>query len=128
MQSLLLRRLHLNNFPGRAGVKHNERADRLASKTDMTTGKKTAWQGRNTGTFEEFFEYEQNRASQHRPKDGGVGTRSGQSSTLRGWEGNALNQTSASIVSRATLGKLLRDGAKGVWAFLIATPPRWPSG
>ena len=34
-----------------------------------------------------------------------------------------FNQTSIGTISRATLGRLLKDGVKLVWAFLSATMP-----
>ena len=45
-------------------------------------------------------------------------------STLQGRERSVFNQTNIGTVSRATLGRLLRDGAEHVWAFPSATMPK----
>ena len=42
---------------------------------------------------------------------------SGRHPTIRGREQSVFNQANICTVSRATLGTLLRDGAKRVWAF-----------
>ena len=48
---------------------------------------------------------------------------SGRHSTLQGRERSVFNQTNTGTVSRATLGRLLRDGAERVWAFPSAAMP-----
>ena len=51
----------------------------------------------------------------------GVKKGSGRHSTLQGRKRSVHNQTNIATVSRATLGRLLRDGAERVWAFPSAT-------
>ena len=58
-----------------------------------------------------------------RLKERGVEKGSGRHSTLKGRERSVFNQANIGTVSRATLGKLLRDGAERVWAFPSATMP-----
>ena len=58
-----------------------------------------------------------------RLKERGVETGNGRHSTLQGRERSVFNQTNIGTVSRATLGRLLRDGAERVWAFPSATMP-----
>ena len=50
-------------------------------------------------------------------KERGVEKGSGRHSPLRGRVPSVLNQTNIGTVSKATLGRLLRDGAERVWAF-----------
>ena len=63
--------------------------------------------------------------STDRLKERGVEKGSGRHSTLQGRERSVFNQTDIGTVSRATLGRLLRDGAERVWAFPSATMPSW---
>ena len=58
-----------------------------------------------------------------RLKERGVEKGSGQHFTLQGREQSVFSQTNIGTVSRATLGRLLRDGAECVWAFPSATMP-----
>ena len=60
-----------------------------------------------------------------RLKERGMEKGSGRHSTLQGRERSVFNQTNIGTVSRATLGRLLRDGAERVWAFPSATMPSW---
>ena len=56
--------------------------------------------------------------------EGGV-ERSARRSFLKGRERAIVNQTNIGTVSKATLGKLLRDGVERIWAFPSAKiPPR----
>ena len=61
--------------------------------------------------------------STDRLKERGVEKGSGRHSTLQGRERSVLNQTNIGTVSRATLGRLLTDGAERVKAFTSATMP-----
>ena len=58
-----------------------------------------------------------------RLKERGVEKGSGRHSTFQGRERSVFNQTNIGTVSRATFGRLLRDGAERVWAFPSATMP-----
>ena len=53
----------------------------------------------------------------------GVEKGSGRHFTIQGRERSVFNQTNIGTVSKATLGRLLRDGAERVWAFPSATMP-----
>ena len=67
-----------------------------------------------------------NRPENHstdRLKERGVEKGSGRHSTFQGRERSVFNQTNIGTVSRATLGRLLRDGVERVWAFPSATMP-----
>ena len=61
--------------------------------------------------------------STDRLKERGVEKGSGRHSTLQGRERSVFNQANIDTVSKATLGRLLRDGAERVWAFPSATMP-----
>ena len=52
--------------------------------------------------------------------EGGVERRSARRSSLKGQERAIVNLTNIGTVSKAALGKLLRDGVKRIWAFLGA--------
>ena len=58
-----------------------------------------------------------------RLKERGVEKGSGRHSTLQGRERFVVNKAYIGTVSRATLGRLLRDGAERVLAFPSATMP-----
>ena len=82
------------------------------------------WQGRGAPRLEEFFNMD--RPEHHsidRLKERGVEKGSGRHSTLQGRERSVFNQTNIGTVSRATLGRLLRDEAERVWAFPSAMMP-----
>ena len=109
--------------PGHAGVSGNERADRLASTADITSGLQLgrAEVLRGLRNFLNTDKPEHHRID--RLKERGVEKGSGRHSTLQGREQSVFNQTNIGTVSRATLGRLLRDGAERVWAFPSATMP-----
>ena len=106
-----------------AGVSASERADRLASTGDITSGLQL---GRA-----EVLRGLRNFLNTDRPehhsidhlKERGVEKGSGRHSTLQGRERSVFNQANIGTVSRATLGRLLRDRAERVWAFPSATMP-----
>ena len=58
-------------------------------------------------------------------EESGVERGSAQRSSLRGWERAIVNQTNIGTVSKATLGKLLRDGVECIWAFPSAWISSW---
>ena len=60
-----------------------------------------------------------------RRKERGMEKGSGRHSTLQGRERSVYNEANIGTVTRATLGRLLRDGAVRVWAFPNATMPSW---
>ena len=110
--------------PGHAGVKGNERADRLAGSATMTTGLTL---GRSEVLRQLRNILRAKSPPQHhsidRLTERGIERGSGRWSTLGGRDKAIFNQTHIGTVSRVTLGKLLRDGAERVWAFPSAEKP-----
>ena len=123
MQCLRLQGLLWIYCPGHAGVSGNERADRLASTADITSGLQLgrAEVLRGLGNFLNMDRPEHH--STDRLKERGVLKGSPRHSTLRGCKRSVLNQTNIGTISRATLGRLLRDGTEHAWAFPSATMP-----
>ena len=103
--------------PGHARVSGNERADRLASTADITSGLQLGGAEVLRG-LRNFLNMD--RPEHHsidRLKERGVEKGSGRHSTLQGRERSVFNQANISTVLRATLGRLLRDGVECVRAF-----------
>ena len=121
--SLRLQRLLWIYCPGHAGVSGNERADRLASTADITSGLQLGRAEVLRGLRNFLSTDKPEHHSIDRQKERGVEKGSGRHSTLQGRERSVFNQTNIGTVSRATLGRLLRDGAERVWAFPSATMP-----
>ena len=61
--------------------------------------------------------------STDRLKERGAEKGSGRHFTIQGRERSVFNKANIGTVSRATLGRLLRNGAERVWAFPSATMP-----
>ena len=121
MRSLWLQRLLLIYCPGHAGVSGNERAGRLASTADITSGLQLGRAEVLVG-LRNFLNMD--RPEHHsidRLKERGVEKGGGRHSTLQGRERCVFNQTNIGTVSRATLRKLPRDGAESLWSFLNET-------
>ena len=93
MHSLRLPRLLWIYCPGHAGVSGNERADRLASTTDVTSGLQLdrAEVLRDLRNFLNTDKPEQHRIDHL--KERGVGKGSGRHSTIQGRERSVFNQT-----------------------------------
>ena len=123
MHSLRLQRLLWIYCPGHAGVSGNERADRLASTADITSGLQLGRAEVLRGLRNFLSTDKPEHHSIDRLKERGVEKGSGRHSTLQGRERSVFNQTNIGTVSRATLGRLLRDGAERVWAFPSVTMP-----
>ena len=101
----------------------NERANRLASTADITCGLQLG-RAEVLGSLRNFLNMD--RPEHHsidRLKERGVEKGSGRHSTPQGRERYVFNQANIGTVSRATLRRLLRDGAERVWAFPSATMP-----
>ena len=125
VDSLRLQRLLWIYCPGHAGVSGNERADRLASTADITSGLQLG-RAEVLRSLRNFLNMDSpEHHSTDRLKERGVEKGSGQHSTIQGREGSVFNQANIGTVSRATLGRLLRDGAECIWAFPSATIPSW---
>ena len=105
-------------------VSENERAGRLASTADITSGLQLGRAEVLRG-LRNFLNTD--KPEHHiidRLKERGVEKGSSRHSTLQARERSVFNQTNnIGTVSRATLGRLLRDGAERVWAFPSATMP-----
>ena len=123
MNSLRLQRFLWIYCPGHAGVSGNERADRLASTADITSGLQLGRAEVLRGLRNFLNMDRQEHHSIDRLKERGVGKGSGWHSTLQGRERSVVNHTNIGTVSRATLGRLLRDGAECICAFPSATMP-----
>ena len=101
-----------------ANVSHvsgaNEWADRLASTADVTSGLQLGRTEvlRGLRNFLNMDRPEHHRID--RLKERGVEKGSGQHSTLQSEERSVFNQAKIGTVSRATLGRLLRDGTEHV--------------
>ena len=107
--------------PGHAGVSGNERANRLASTADITSGLQFGRSEVLRGLRNFLNTDRPEHHSIDRPKERGVEKGSGRHSILQGRERSVFNQTNIGTVSRATSGRLLRDGAERVWAFPSTT-------
>ena len=123
MHSLRLQRFLWIYCPGHAGVSGNERADRLASTADITSGLQLGRAEVLRGLRNFLSTDKLEHHSIDRLKERGVEKGSGRHSTLQGRERSVFNQTNIGTVSRATLGRLLRDGVECVWAFPNAAMP-----
>ena len=125
MHSLQLQRLLWIYCPGHAGVSGNERADRLVSTANITSGLQLGRAEVLRGLRNFLSTDKPEHYSIDRLKERGVEKGSGRHSTLQGRERSVFNQTNIGTVSRAALGRLLRDGAERAWAFPSATMPSW---
>ena len=120
MVNIHLRKLLWVYCLGHAGVKGNDRADRLAGKATITSGLRL---GRS-----EVLRYlrhylcaqSQGHHSIDRLEERGVERGSAGQSSLKGQERAIVSQTNIGNVSETTLGKLLRDGMERIWDFPIA--------
>ena len=112
--SLRLQRLLWIYSSGHAGVSGNERVDRLASTADITYGLQLGRAEVSRG-LRNFLNMDmpEHHSIDHL-KEKGMEKGSGRHSTLCGRQRPVLKQTN---FSRATLGRLLRDGEKRIWTF-----------
>ena len=125
VHSLRLKRLLWIYCPGHAGVGGNERADRLASKADITSGLQLGRAEVLRGLRSFLSKGKPEHYSIERLRERGVEKGSGRLSALRGRERSVSNQINIGTISKATLERLLRDGAERVWTFPSATMPSW---
>ena len=99
--------------PGHAGVKGNDRTD----------GASGLLLGRSE-VLRSLRHYLRAQSRGHHTTDHleerGVQRGSARRSSLKGRERDIDNQTNIGTVSKATLGKLLRDGVERIWAFQSA--------
>ena len=100
-----------------AGVKGNDRADRLVGKATLTSG---LLLGRSE-MLRSLRHYLRAQSQGHhiidRLEERGVERGSARRYSLKGRERDMVIQRNIGTVSNATLGKLLRDGVERMWAF-----------
>ena len=109
---------------GHAGMKGNDRAHRLAGKATLTSD---LLLGRS-GVLRSSTHYVRAQSKGHhtigRLEEKGVERESARRSSTKRRERAIVNQTNIGSVSKATLGKLLRDGVERIWAFpSVQIPP-----
>ena len=117
MVEIHLRKLLSVYCPGHAGVKENDRAVRLEGKATLTSG---LLLGRSMAlrSLRHYLRAQiQGHHSIDRLEERGVETGGARRASLKGRERAIVNQTNIGTVSKATLGKLLRDGVERIWAF-----------
>ena len=110
-------------YPGHAGVKGNDRADRLAGKATLSSGSLLG----GPEVLRSFRHYLRAQTQGHHTigclEERGVVRGCARRSSLKGRERDIVSGTNIGNVSKATLGKLLRDGVERIWAFLSAHIP-----
>ena len=125
MHSLWLQKLLWIYCPGHARVSWNEWAERLANTADITSGLQLA----TTEVLKGLRDFLNMDRPEHHSTDclreKGVQKGSSRHSTLWGWEWSVFNQTNTGSVLRASLGRLLRGKAEGIWVFLSIKMPTW---
>ena len=117
MVDIHLRKLQWVYCPGHAGVKGNVLADRLAGKAAFTSG---LLLGRSEVLRSLRYYLRARRQAHHtidRLEERGVERGSARRPSVKGRERAIVSQTNIVTVSKATLGKLLRDGVERIWAF-----------
>ena len=107
-------------WPGHAGVKGNDRADRLAGKATLTSDLLLGRSEVSRSLRHYLRAQSQGHHTIDRLEERGVERGSARRSSLKGRERAIVNQTNIGTVSMATLGKLLRDGVERIWAFRSA--------
>ena len=103
--------------PGHAGVKGNDRTERLAGKATLTRG---LLQGRSEMLRilrHYLWAQSQGHHTVDRIEEKGVERESARRFSLKGRERAIVNQTNIGTVLKATLRKILRDGVERIWAF-----------
>ena len=116
MVDINLPKLLLVYCPGYAGVNGNNWADRLAGKATITSGLLLGRYEVLSSLRHYLRAQNQGRHTIDRLEERGVERGSARRSSLKGRESAVVYQTNIRTVSRATLGKLLRDGVERIWA------------
>ena len=115
MPDIHLRRILWMYCARHAGVKGSDRADRLAGKATITGGLRL----RRSKVLKSLRHYLRAQSQGHHTinhlDERGVERGNTQRSSLRGHESAFINQTNIGTVSRATLGKLLRNGVERIY-------------
>ena len=114
MVDIHLRKLLWVYCPGHAGMKGNDRADRLAGKATFTSG---LLLGR-LEVLRSLRHYLRTQSQRHHTTDRlgerGVERGNARRSFLKGRERAIVSQTNTGPFSKATLGKVLRDGVERI--------------
>ena len=105
MVDIHLRKLQWIHCPGHAGVKRNDRADRLAGKATLASGLLFGW----SEVLRSLRHYLRAQSQDHHTTDRLEERGSARRSSLKGRERAIVNQTNIATVLKATLGKLLRE-------------------
>ena len=100
--------------PGHAGVKGNDRADRLAGKATLTIGLLLGRSDVLSSLRHYLRAQSQGHHTTDRLEERGVERGSARRASLKGREGAIVSQTNIVTVSKATLGNLLRDGVERI--------------
>ena len=120
MADIHLRKLLWMCCPKHAWNKENDRADRLVGKATITGGFRLG----RSDVLRSLRHYLQAQSQGHhtidRLEERGVDRGSARRSSLKEGQRVIISQTkrNTGTVSKATMGKLPRDGAKRIWAFL----------
>ena len=109
-------------------MKENDPADRLAGKpthtSDLLLGRSEMLKSYLRAQSGHYLRAQsQGQHTIDRPEERGVDRGSARRSSLKGRERVIVNQTNIGTVSKATLGKRLRDGVERIWAFPNAYIP-----
>ena len=103
--------------PGHAWVKGKDRADRLAGRAALTSGSLLGRSEVLRSLRHYLGAQSQGHHTTDRLEERGVERGSARRSSLKGRERAIVNHTNIGTVSKATLGKLLRDRVERIWAF-----------
>ena len=118
-----LRNLQWVYYAGHAGVEGNDRAERLAGKAAITS----ILLLEKSEVLRSLRHYLRAQSQGHhtidRLEERGVERGSARRSSFKGRERAIISHTSVGTVSRATVGKPVRDGAERLWAFPRAQIP-----
>ena len=110
--------------PGYTGVKGNDRTDTMAGKAAITSGLRLGRSEVLRSLRYYLWAQSQRTTCWHKAKDINHRLPGGERrSSLKGREKANASQTNVGTVSKATLGKLLRDGMERIWAFSSAQTP-----
>ena len=104
--------------PEPAGVKGNDLTDRLAGKATLTSGLLFGRSEVLRSLRHYLGAQSQGHHTTDRLEERGVERGSARRSSLKVRERDIVNQMNIGTNSKATLGKLLRDGVERIWAFL----------
>ena len=126
MIDIYLRKLLWVYCPGHAGVKENDRADRVAGKATLTSGLLLERSEVCVQELETLPAGTKPKTSHHRlPGGERRWKRKRRTIFLKGRERAIVKQTNIGTVSKTTLGKLLRDGMERIRAFPSTKIPYW---